>query len=109
MQKFIVAAIAAAFVSPVFALATDREQPIEVHADQFNGDEVKQTAVYSGNVSVDQGSMNLLGARSSCESRPRVTARQPSRSPARFKQQRDPNPKTPNIDEWCTHRQAASL
>ena len=45
MQKFIVAAIAAAFVSPVFALATDREQPIEVHADQFNGDEVKQRSI----------------------------------------------------------------
>ena len=63
MQKILLAAIAVALASPVFALSTDRDQPIEVHADQFNGDEVKQTAVYSGNVSVDQGSMNLLGAR----------------------------------------------
>lgn len=109
MQKFIVAAIAAAFVSPVFALATDREQPIEVHADQFNGDEVKQTAVYSGNVSVDQGSMNLLGARLELRITPKGYRQATiTGSPARFKQQRDPNPKTPNIDEWV-HAQASRI
>ena len=109
MQKFIVAAIAAAFVSPVFALATDREQPIEVHADQFNGDEVKQTAVYSGNVSVDQGSMNLLGARLELRITPKGYRQATiTGSTARFKQQRDPNPKTPNIDEWV-HAQASRI
>lgn len=109
MQKILLAAIAVALASPVFALSTDRDQPIEVHADQFNGDEVKQTAVYSGNVSVDQGSMNLLGARLELRITPKgyrqatVTG-----SPARFKQQRDPNPKTPNIDEWI-HAQASRI
>lgn len=106
MQKLLLAALAAVFVSPVLALSTDREQPIEVHADQFNGDEVKQTAVYSGNVSVDQGSMNLLGARLELRITPKGY-RQATviGSPARFKQQRDPNPKTPNVDEWI-HAQA---
>ena len=109
MQQILLAAIAVALASPLFALSTDRDQPIEVHADQFNGDEVKQTAVYSGNVSVDQGSMNLLGARLELRITPKgyrqatVTG-----SPARFKQQRDPNPKTPNIDEWI-HAQASRI
>ena len=63
MKKSIVFSILAAIAAPTWALSTDKSQPIEVHADQFNGDEVKQTAVYSGNVVVDQGSMNLTGAR----------------------------------------------
>ena len=54
IQKFFLAALTAALAAPVFALSTDRDQAIEVHADRFDGDEVKQTAVYTGNVIVDQ-------------------------------------------------------
>ena len=63
IQKFFLAALTAALAAPVFALSTDRDQAIEVHADRFDGDEVKQTAVYTGNVIVDQGSMQITGAR----------------------------------------------
>ena len=63
IQKFFLAALTAALAAPVLALSTDRDQAIEVHADRFDGDEVKQTAVYTGNVIVDQGSMQITGAR----------------------------------------------
>ena len=95
------------FPLSAFALATDREQPIEIHADTFNGDEVKQTAVYSGNVIVTQGSMNLQGARLEL----RLSARGYRQGTvtgnlARFRQQRDP--KTPGVDEWV-HAQAERI
>ena len=95
--------LATALAVPAWALSTDNEQPIEVHADQFNGDEVKQTAVYTGNVIVDRGSIHLTGARLELAITPkgyrRVTM---TGSPSRFKQQRDP--KTPGIDEWVHAR-----
>lgn len=99
MRITLIAALCAAVSLPAFALSTDRDQQIEVHADRFNGDEVKQTAVYAGNVVVEQGSLNLRGARLELRITPKgyrqatVTG-----SPARFRQQRDP--KTPGIDEW---------
>ena len=99
MKKSIVFSILAAIAAPTWALSTDKSQPIEVHADQFNGDEVKQTAVYSGNVVVDQGSMNLTGARLDLAITPKGYRRATiTGSPARFKQQRDP--KTKGVEEW---------
>ena len=81
------------------ALTDDKNQPIEITADHFSGDEVKQTAVYSGNVVVNQGSMHMTGARLEL----RISAKGYRQAdvqggPARFKQRRDP--KTPGIDEW---------
>jgi len=88
-----------AVVAPALALDGDRNQPIEVTADQFHGDEVKQTAVYSGNVVVTQGSMRLTGTRLEINITPkgyrRITI---LGSPAHFKQQREP--KKTKIDEW---------
>ena len=86
-----------------WALATDNDQPIEIHADRFNGDEVKQTAVYTGNVVVDQGSIRFTGNTLTLSITPKgyrhivlVGA------PSTFKQKRDnPNPK---IDEWIHAR-----
>ncbi len=108
--SILAAAFAAAAASPAAtALSSDREQPIEVHADRFDGDEVKQTAVYTGSVTVDQGSMNLLGARLELRITPKgyreaaITG-----SPARFKQKRDPDPKTPSIEEWV-HAEAGRI
>lgn len=100
-KRFLIAALLAAAALPATALTTDNEQPIEVHADQFNGDEVKQTAVYSGSVTVDQGSINIRGARLELRITPKgyrqatVTG-----TPARFKQKRDPDPKQPSVEEW---------
>ncbi len=101
MKKLLLLSLLAPMLTaaPVWALSTDRNQPIEVHADRFNGDEVKQTAVYTGNVVVDQGSMNLTGRRLELAITPRGYRRATiDGAPARFKQQSDP--KTPGIDEW---------
>ena len=107
MKKSIVFSILAAIAAPTWALSTDKSQPIEVHADQFNGDEVKQTAVYSGNVVVDQGSMNLTGARLDLAITPKGYRRATiTGSPARFKQQRDP--KTKGVEEWV-HAHASRI
>ena len=107
MKKSIVFSILAAIAAPTWALSTDKSQPIEVHADQFNGDEVKQTAVYSGNVVVDQGSMNLTGARLDLAITPTGYRRATiTGSPARFKQQRDP--KTKGVEEWV-HAHASRI
>ena len=100
MKKLFVSLFLAATVSsPALALDTDRDQPIEVTADRFNGDEVKQTAVYSGNVVVTQGSMRLTGGRLELSVTPKgyrhvvITGK-----PAHFKQQRDQ--KKAHIEEW---------
>lgn len=107
MKKFIVFSILAVIAAPTRALSTDKNQPIEVHADKFNGDEVKQTAVYYGNVVVDQGSMNLTGARLDLAITPKGYRRATiTGSPARFKQQRDP--KTKGVEEWV-HAHASRI
>ena len=107
-KKLLIAVLIAAAALPTLALTTDREQAIEVHADRFDGDEVKQTAVYSGNVVVDQGSMQITGARLEVRITPKgyrqatVTG-----EPSRFRQQRDKDPKNP-VDEWM-HARASKI
>lgn len=50
-------------VPVVHAESKDREKPIEVQANHFYGDELKQTATYTGSVRVDQGTMRLTGQK----------------------------------------------
>ena len=50
-------------VPAVHAESKDREKPIEVQANHFYGDELKQTATYTGSVQVDQGTMRLTGQK----------------------------------------------
>ncbi len=100
MKKLLVSALAALFsASAAHALSTDSSQPIEIHADQFNGNEVKQTAIYSGNVVVDQGSIRFTGTKLTLSITPKgyrhITL---DGAPATFRQKRDN--KDPNIDEW---------
>lgn len=42
-----------------WALKSDKSKPVEVEADNFNLDETKQLTVYSGNVIITQGSMEI--------------------------------------------------
>lgn len=99
-QNLVIAALAAAIVMPCWALSTDRNQSIEVSADRFDGDEVKQTAVYTGAVVVNQGSMQITGERLELRVTPKgyrqatVTGK-----PSKFRQQQDPKAKNP-VDEW---------
>jgi lipopolysaccharide export system protein LptA len=44
-----------------FALTTDKDQPIEVEADNAELDEVKNVSIYRGNVIVTQGSIRMTG------------------------------------------------
>lgn len=44
---------------PLWALKSDKSKPVEVEADSFNLDETTQLTVYSGNVIITQGSMEI--------------------------------------------------
>lgn len=50
-------------VPQVLALEGDASAPIQVEADRLDLDERAGTAVYQGNVRIQQGSMKLTGAR----------------------------------------------
>ena len=92
---------------PGFALQSDSSKPIEIAADRFTGDQIQQTAVYTGNVEVRQGSIQIRGDRLELRITPKgyrvgtMTGRL-----ARFKQQRDN--KDPKISEWV-HAEAEQL
>jgi len=43
----------------VFALSTDRSQPLQIEADQATIDNVKGIAIYTGNVIITQGSIRI--------------------------------------------------
>ena len=43
------------------AETADRSKPIEINADNFQGDEVQQVAIYTGRVEVHQGTLEILG------------------------------------------------
>ncbi|MDO4998053.1 MAG: lipopolysaccharide transport periplasmic protein LptA [Neisseria sp.] len=52
--------LSASFASQTaFALASDRNQPIEIEADQAQLDQKNQTTGFSGNVIVKQGSLHI--------------------------------------------------
>ena len=51
----------ALFTSPVFALSTDREKPINIEADQAEADDNLGVTIYKGDVIITQGSMRILG------------------------------------------------
>ena len=51
--------VGAALSNPVFALPEDREQPIRITADQALRNEKEGFTVYSGNVEMVQGTLNI--------------------------------------------------
>lgn len=64
MKFLTVFALLLALVVPTAqAESRDREKPIEIQADHFFGDELKQVATYTGSVRVDQGTMRLTGQK----------------------------------------------
>ena len=89
----------AAAAGAVQAESADREKPIEINADNFQGDEVKQVAVYTGRVEVHQGTLEILGDKLTVTISPEgwrtITV---NGNPVRMKERRDP--KTPGVDEW---------
>ncbi len=99
-----------ALVMPALSLAltADRSKPIEIIADAFKGDEVGQRAVYTGNVEVHQGTLEVLGDRLEL-----VIDRKGYRTitvtgnPVRMKEKRDS--KNPKIDEWVHARSLKAI
>lgn len=96
-----IALLAFVISAPSMALTEDREKPVEINAQRFDGDEVKQTAVYTGAVEVHQGTFELLCDKLTLTVSPdgyrTLTA---TGSPVRIKEKRDPDPKNPGVDEW---------
>jgi len=46
-------------VQPVFALSTDKDEPIEIAADSATIDDLKGIAIYQGNVVITQGTIQI--------------------------------------------------
>lgn len=83
----------------VNAETADRSKPIEINADNFQGDEVKQVAIYTGRVEVHQGTLEILGDKLTVTISPEgyrtITV---TGNPVRMKERRDV--KTPGVEEW---------
>lgn len=81
------------------AETADRSKPIEINADNFQGDEVQQVAIYTGRVEVHQGTLEILGDKLTVTISPEgyrtITV---TGNPVRMKERRDP--KTPVVEEW---------
>lgn len=59
--KLPVLVIVFSFSIQVWALSTDKDQPIEIEADSAELDDKKKVTVYHGNVVVTQGSIRMTG------------------------------------------------
>ena len=53
------ACVLLAAAAPAYALESDRQQPIQIEADQGSLDQAKQITTFSGNVIIKQGSINI--------------------------------------------------
>lgn len=75
---------------PAFALESDRSKPIEIEADQGTLDQKNQVTVFSGNVIIKQGTLNIRAGNVRV-SRDKSGQQhiQASGSPVRFGQQLD--------------------
>lgn len=81
------------------AESADRDKPIEITANHFDGDELKQVAIYTGNVEVHQGTMEILGDKLQLVISPEgYRTLTVWGNPVRMKERRDP--KTKGVDEW---------
>lgn len=92
-------AISAVSLGQAHAMKADREQPIDISANHFQGDEVEQSAIYTGAAIFRQGTLEIRGDRLKLETSPTgyrlytVTGK-----PAHFKEQNDSN--DPKVEEW---------
>ena len=61
LARFLLTCMLCVINAVVFALSTDKDQPIEVEADYAELDDEKGVTIYQGNVIVTQGSMQIIG------------------------------------------------
>ena len=102
MKKFTILALILTLASNfAYALSSDRNQPIRIQTDHFLGDEIKQTATYTGNVRVDQGTMRLTGKRLELvETAKGYHVGTLTGNLATFRQKRDPRIR--GVEEWIS-------
>ncbi|GAB4464401.1 MAG: hypothetical protein OHK0044_01660 [Burkholderiaceae bacterium] len=80
----------------------DRDKPTQIVADRFAGDELKQTVVYTGNVTLTRGTLRITGERMELREDPEryryaVVTAAPG-ALASFRQRRDVT--TPGVEEY---------
>jgi lipopolysaccharide export system protein LptA len=75
----------------VWALSSDKDQPLEIEADQASIDDAKGETIYEGNVMVSQGTLNLRAAKVSLtyDKNKKVDTIRAQGNPAYFKQRPD--------------------
>ena len=85
--------------SNVYALASDRNQPMNIEADSMRHDDNSQVTVFTGNVLVTKGSIVLRGQKltvvQAANGSQHGTLEAPTGKRAFFSQQRDTAPGTP--------------
>lgn len=106
-KKILLFVITALMACSASALKSDNSKPIEIAADSFSGDQVHQSAIYTGKVEVHQGTLEMWGDRLELQVNSRgyrngtMTGKL-----ARFKQQRDNADSS--ISEWM-HAEADKM
>ena len=60
LASILLCAVSATASNALWALASDREQPIYISSDRAERNEKAGTTIYSGSVQMDQGSMRIL-------------------------------------------------
>lgn len=63
LLALVLAAVGVLVATPAFAEKADRNQPMNIEADQLRHDELQQTSVFTGKVVVTKGSIVLRGTR----------------------------------------------
>lgn len=58
--KALILTVAALYAGGIAALESDRQQPITIQADDAMLDEQKGTSVYTGDVTIDQGTLHIF-------------------------------------------------
>lgn len=62
LRLFLAWALSLAAAMPALAAQTDRDQPLHIEADAMKYDDVQQTGVFTGNVIVTKGSIQIRAA-----------------------------------------------
>ncbi|MCD8340104.1 MAG: lipopolysaccharide transport periplasmic protein LptA [Burkholderiales bacterium] len=101
---FLLASAFLVLAPTVYAETADSEKPIQIYADKFDGDDVKQIAIYTGNVAVHQGTLEIHGTKLVLSIDPkgyRHAVMTPEKGKlVHFKQRRDQRQE--GVEEWMS-------
>ncbi|MBN8410776.1 lipopolysaccharide transport periplasmic protein LptA [Halomonas denitrificans] len=82
------------------ALESDRSAPIQVEADQLDLDDRAGTAVYTGDVRIQQGSMLLTGERVEIQRNDQGQLSRATATGSRAYLEQQPSPEEPVVKGW---------